>query len=195
MPGEFQVPPAKYEPEPRQENVPMFFWLNGQKVQGNAGQTLMEAISPHCALPGLCGESIPDLDGPCLRCGLCVIEVDGQEKLAHACTTPLEEGMEIRTFSRAVRRARTLALMDLANRHKGNCLLCDRSGHCRLQQICADQGLALLSQPRPNPEFTLVPANGQPEEIEAGRRLADLSLVARPVRPIGDYEPQCHPSV
>ncbi|MDR1677960.1 MAG: hypothetical protein LBS44_06165, partial [Deltaproteobacteria bacterium] len=77
-----------------------------------------------------------------------------------------------------VRRSRALALQKLVKKHNSNCLICERSGQCRLQKICADQGLALMSQPRPNPEFTLIPGPvGVLEEPKANKHLAELSLI------------------
>ncbi|MDR0622142.1 MAG: (2Fe-2S)-binding protein [Deltaproteobacteria bacterium] len=155
------------------------FTLNGQPAQGWAGQTLLEAITPSHKIPCLCGDDIPGLRLPCPGCGLSVVEILGQSDLVPACSTPLEGGMTVMTFSRPVRRARLLALRELAKRHEGNCLTCERAGRCQLQSICADQGLALLSQPRPNPEFTLVPASGNLEIPAGNERRAQLSLAGR----------------
>jgi predicted molibdopterin-dependent oxidoreductase YjgC len=179
MPGDFHASTVENGCGKSQEPTPMFFLLNGQQVEGHSGQTLLEAITPHYKLPSLCGEKIPGLKGPCPSCGLSVVEIKGRAELVQACSTLLEEGLEIRTFSQEVRRSRILALKELVNRHKGDCLICDRSGLCHLQEICAEQGLALLSQPRPNPEFTLVPAKGISEKLEAPPLppLANLSLV------------------
>ena len=175
MPGDLQAAHEKSY-HPRKRNDPVSFTLNGQNIQGLNGQTLLEAINPHCELPSLCGEKIPDLMTPrpfnavkaagdtetaCSSCGLCVVEIEGRAELVQACRASLEEGLNVKTFSRAVRRSRLMALKSLASRHKSNCVFCERSGSCRLQKICADQGLALLSQPRPNPEFSLIPAVGK----------------------------------
>ncbi|MDR2302793.1 MAG: (2Fe-2S)-binding protein [Deltaproteobacteria bacterium] len=207
MPGDFKAQNGNIQPRSNPDGEAIFFTLNGQRTQGRFGQTLLEAIRPHNKIPALCGEMIPGLGGPCSACGLSVVEISGREELVQACATPLEEGLEVMTFSGSVRRSRVLALKELAKRHQGNCLVCERSGSCQLQTICADQGLALLSQPRPNPEFTLLAAvtmtgadqtaplgkndSAKPlgEDPEALSLRAEFSLVGRPDRKVAAPSP------
>ncbi|MDR2301360.1 MAG: (2Fe-2S)-binding protein, partial [Deltaproteobacteria bacterium] len=165
MPGNFKAQNGNIQPRSDPNGQAIFFTLNGQRSQGHLGQTLLEAIRPYNKIPALCGEIIPGLGGPCSACGLSVVEIKGRDELVQACSTPLEDGLEVMTFSSSVRRSRVLALKELAKRHQANCLFCDRSGSCSLQSICAEQGLALLSQPRPKPDFTLLaakPPTGDP---------------------------------
>src|SRR5512138_228539 len=107
--------------------------LNGKTVEVPEGTTILKAAQMHgVTVPTLCYHK--DLS-PTGNCRICVVEVTKQRFLQAACVTSVWEGMEIQTHSeRAVRsRRKTLELM-LAN-HPQDCLVCDASGLCELQDL------------------------------------------------------------
>ncbi|MDR1935135.1 MAG: [FeFe] hydrogenase, group A, partial [Candidatus Accumulibacter sp.] len=75
-------------------------------------------------------------------CRVCVVEVAGQDRLAAACNTPVEEGLTILTNSPRVRRARKVNVNLLLSRHDCQCLTCLRSGNCALQNLASALGIA-----------------------------------------------------
>lgn len=61
-------------------------------------------------------------------------------KLDTACTTPVSEGMVIRTISDKVRDARREILEFLLTSHPLDCPICDKGGECPLQNLTMGYG-------------------------------------------------------
>jgi predicted molibdopterin-dependent oxidoreductase YjgC len=107
--------------------------INNQPVEANLGETILSAARRNSIqIPTLCYHR--DLS-PTGNCRICVVEVQGQRFLQAACATAAYDGMIINTKSdRAIRsRKKSLELM-LAN-HPQDCLVCDSSGSCELQDL------------------------------------------------------------
>lgn len=107
--------------------------IDGQSIQADEGQTILEAArAAGIRIPTLCYHR--DLT-PSGNCRICVVEVEKQRFLQAACVFPVAEGMVVQTNSERVIRSRrrTLELM-LAN-HPQDCLVCDSSGSCELQDL------------------------------------------------------------
>lgn len=69
---------------------------------------------------------------------MCVVEVQGMTGLVTSCSHQVEEWMKIETHSPRVMKARkTIVELLLAN-HPDECLYCDRSGNCELQDIASE---------------------------------------------------------
>ncbi|MFO0733100.1 MAG: 2Fe-2S iron-sulfur cluster-binding protein [Nitrospiraceae bacterium] len=69
--------------------------INNQPVEAQPGQTIFDAAKgAGIAIPGLCRS---DQLSPFGSCRLCLCEVEGQGGLPAACTTPVREGMVVRT--------------------------------------------------------------------------------------------------
>ncbi len=83
--------------------------IDGRKVKAKEASTVLEnAQELNIAIPTLCYHK--DLS-PFGACRLCTVEVktNGKWQLAASCTTPVEEGMEIKTDSDNVKESRKLA--------------------------------------------------------------------------------------
>jgi formate dehydrogenase major subunit/formate dehydrogenase alpha subunit len=107
--------------------------INGKAVEAEEGQTILKAAqAAGIRIPTLCYHR--DLT-PTGNCRICVVEVKGQRFLQAACVFPVAEGMVVHAESERVVRSRrkTLELM-LAN-HPQDCLTCDLSGACELQDL------------------------------------------------------------
>ena len=74
-------------------------------------------------------------------CRVCLVEIDGINKLAAACNTPISEGMIIKTNSPRVRKARRINVELILSQHNCRCATCIRNGSCRLQSIARDLGI------------------------------------------------------
>ena len=66
---------------------------------------------------------------------MCLVKIDQKRKLHPACRTPAEEGMVVVTDDEEIERVRTINLELLLSDHDFNCLLCPKSGSCRLQEL------------------------------------------------------------
>ena len=78
--------------------------IDGQEVTVNKGETILEAArKAKIYIPTLCHHDDLCVAG---NCRVCVVEIEGRNKLETSCSTPAEEGMEIKTISPKVRNAR-----------------------------------------------------------------------------------------
>jgi len=63
-------------------------------------------------------------------CRLCVVEIEGKEGLYRACSTPVVEGMVVRTISLQIEAFRRDRIMELAATHPHACLTCAQKEGC-----------------------------------------------------------------
>ena len=110
--------------------------INGQTVQVPAGTTILEAAEKAgIKIPTLC--YLQDIN-KLAACRMCVVEVEGSDRLAAACDTPVEEGLVVHTNTPKVRKARRVNMELLLSQHASYCSTCIRSGNCPLQKLAND---------------------------------------------------------
>lgn len=108
--------------------------INGQQVQVESGTTILEAAKElGIEVPSLCYD--PRLEAN-ESCGICLVEVEGEINLPKACSTQVEDGMNVWTESKNVVEARKEILEDILSTHPMDCLTCPKSGICKLQDLC-----------------------------------------------------------
>ncbi len=113
--------------------------INGQEVQAQAGQTILEvAQSVGIKIPTLCHH--PALE-PIGACRVCLVEVAGQRTLQPSCTFKVSEGMEIATHSPKVEEARRFVLELILSDHPLDCMTCESTGNCELQDLAYEYGI------------------------------------------------------
>jgi formate dehydrogenase major subunit/NADH-quinone oxidoreductase subunit G len=72
-------------------------------------------------------------------CRMCLVEVEQMKgRQIPACTTPITEGMIIRTATPEIIKARELVLELLLLNHPLDCPVCDKAGDCDLQNLTYD---------------------------------------------------------
>jgi NADH-quinone oxidoreductase subunit G len=72
-------------------------------------------------------------------CRMCLVEVEQMKgRLIPACTTPVTEGMIVRSSTAPVEKARKLVLELLMLNHPLDCPVCDKGGDCDLQNLAYD---------------------------------------------------------
>ena len=71
-------------------------------------------------------------------CRVCVVEIEGKEKLVTSCNNLIEDGMVIYTNSPKVRRNRKKTVEMILSQHNTNCVTCARNRNCSLQTITRD---------------------------------------------------------
>ena len=119
--------------------------LDGRKLRVPEGTTILEAAqSANIPIPHLC--YLKDIN-EIAACRMCMVEVEGTERLQPACNTRVTEGMVIRSNTPKVRQARRTNLRLILSQHNSNCTVCVRSGNCELQQLSHD--LNIHYQPYP----------------------------------------------
>jgi iron-only hydrogenase group A len=110
--------------------------INGQTVSARRGETILSVLNrTGIRVPTLC-----NLAGftPTGSCRMCVVEVEGMPGLVTACSHPVEEWMKIHTHSPRVMKARKTVVELLLANHPDDCLYCDRSGKCELQDLASE---------------------------------------------------------
>ncbi len=89
------------------------------------GATILEALREvGVEVPTLCYREGLRAQTSCM---LCVVRVDGGERMRPSCATPVREGMTVETDSEDIREARRMALELILSDHLGDCL-----GPCQL---------------------------------------------------------------
>jgi formate dehydrogenase alpha subunit len=107
--------------------------INGITVTASEGSTVLEASRrAGIFIPTLC--HCPGLSSPGV-CRLCLVRIEKRKKLHPACRTPVEEGMAVVTDDAEIEQVRRVALELILSDHDFNCLLCPKSGTCRLQAL------------------------------------------------------------
>ncbi len=107
--------------------------INQKKIQAQEGQTILQAARENeIEIPTLCFHK--DLS-PTGNCRMCVVDVAGQRFLPAACVTTVAEGMAVETQTARVVQARKLNLEMMLANHPQDCLTCDVSGECELQDL------------------------------------------------------------
>ncbi len=113
--------------------------INGRQVTAREGQTVLEAATEAgIKIPTLCHH--PALK-PAGSCRLCLVEIARQRALQPACTFPVMEGAEVLTHSPKVEEARRFVLELLLSDHPLDCMTCERTGSCELQDLAYEYGL------------------------------------------------------
>lgn len=111
----------------------MQIFINGKPFEAEAGQTILEAAREHgFHIPTLCFLKECQNTG---KCGICRVEVEGNENLVGACGTAVEEGMKIRTNSRRVQEAVKAKMEELLTDHNFSCGTCMRKRDCEFLKL------------------------------------------------------------
>ena len=110
--------------------------IDGRQISVEENTTIMEAArSVGIQIPSLCYlKDINEIGA----CRVCVVELEGKDRLITACNNICEEGMVIYTNSPKVRKDRRTTVELILSEHDCQCVTCMRSGNCSLQKIAND---------------------------------------------------------
>ena len=107
--------------------------IDGKKLKAEALQTVYEAATANgIYIPALCHHPALPPEG---ACRVCLVEIERQRALQPACTFPVTEGLVIHTNSPKVREARKFVLELIISDHPLDCMTCEATGDCRLQDL------------------------------------------------------------
>jgi formate dehydrogenase (NADP+) alpha subunit len=103
--------------------------IDNKKVEVRPGLTILQAARENGVyIPSLCTlEQLPSYGA----CRLCVVEVDGLRGFPTSCTTPVEDGMIIRTDTAEIKSLRQEVLKLLLSEHPASCLFCTEQDECK----------------------------------------------------------------
>ena len=118
--------------------------IDDKHVQVPAGTTIHTAAKEvGINIPTLCYLNLKDCGcvNKVASCRVCVVEVEGKGNLAPACSTPVFEGMKVCTNSIRVLNSRKTVLELMLSDHPKDCLTCQKSGECELQNLAISFGI------------------------------------------------------
>ena len=107
--------------------------INGKPYQVAPKTTILEACKMNnIYVPTLC--FLKDIN-EVAACRMCVVEIEGRDRLVASCNNYVEEGMVINTKSKRVLESQKTNLQLILSKHNMNCKQCKRNNNCSLQTI------------------------------------------------------------
>ncbi|OUD10228.1 formate dehydrogenase subunit alpha [Marivivens niveibacter] len=113
--------------------------IDGFDVTVPAGTSVMRASAlAGIDIPKLCASDNLEAFG---SCRLCVVEIEGRRGTPASCTTPVADGMVVKTQSPKVQKLRKGVMELYISDHPLDCLTCAANGDCELQDQAGIVGL------------------------------------------------------
>ena len=110
--------------------------IDGVDVEVESGLSILQACETiGVEIPRFCYHERLSIAG---NCRMCLVEMEGSNKPVASCAMPVTEGMNIKTKSEFVKKARNGVMEFLLINHPLDCPICDQGGECDLQ----DQAIA-----------------------------------------------------
>ncbi|SON54500.1 putative formate dehydrogenase [Hartmannibacter diazotrophicus] len=113
--------------------------IDGVEVTVPEGTSIMRAaMEMGTAIPKLCATDMLDAFG---SCRLCLVEIEGRRGTPASCTTPVAEGIVVRTQTDRLAQLRKGVMELYISDHPLDCLTCAANGDCELQDMAGAVGL------------------------------------------------------
>jgi len=123
--------------------------INEKPYEVEAGKSILEACEDHgieilqmCHLKG-----VSDVGA----CRLCLVEIEGSNKLQSACTTKVAANMIIRTNTERIKRYQRITNELFCAERNHVCSVCVANGHCELQNLGYKVGMDRIRYPYLHP--------------------------------------------
>ena len=105
--------------------------INGKEIEFEKGMTVLQACElADVEIPRFCYHEKLSIAG---NCRMCLVELDKSPKPIASCAMPAAEGMNIKTNTAFVEKARKGVMEFLLANHPLDCPVCDQGGECDLQ--------------------------------------------------------------
>jgi len=113
--------------------------IDGQDMSVPEGTSIMRAAAlVGTDIPKLCATDTLEAFG---SCRLCLVEIDGRNGYPASCTTPVANGMIVRTQTDRLAKLRRGIMELYISDHPLDCLTCSANGDCELQDQAGAVGL------------------------------------------------------
>ena len=113
--------------------------IDGFDVSVPEGTSIMRAAAEAgINVPKLCATDNLDPFG---SCRLCLVEIEGRRGYPASCTTPVAEGIEVKTETPKLEDLRRGVMELYISDHPLDCLTCATNGDCELQDMAGRVGL------------------------------------------------------
>ena len=105
--------------------------INGKEIEFENGMTVLQACElADVEIPRFCYHEKLSIAG---NCRMCLVEMEKSPKPIASCAMPAAEGMNIKTNTAFVEKARKGVMEFLLANHPLDCPVCDQGGECDLQ--------------------------------------------------------------
>ena len=105
--------------------------INGKEIEFERGMTVLQACElADVEIPRFCYHEKLSIAG---NCRMCLVEMEKSPKPIASCAMPATEGMNIKTNTPFVEKARKGVMEFLLANHPLDCPVCDQGGECDLQ--------------------------------------------------------------
>ena len=105
--------------------------INGKEIEFEKGMTVLQACElADVEIPRFCYHEKLSIAG---NCRMCLVELEKSPKPIASCAMPAAEGMNIKTNTTFVEKARKGVMEFLLANHPLDCPVCDQGGECDLQ--------------------------------------------------------------
>ena len=105
--------------------------INGKEIEFEKGMTVLQACElADVEIPRFCYHEKLSIAG---NCRMCLVEMEKSAKPIASCAMPATEGMNIKTNTTFVEKARKGVMEFLLANHPLDCPVCDQGGECDLQ--------------------------------------------------------------
>ena len=105
--------------------------INGKEIEFEKGMTVLQACElADIEIPRFCYHEKLSIAG---NCRMCLVEMEKSSKPIASCAMPAAEGMNIKTNTSFVEKARKGVMEFLLANHPLDCPVCDQGGECDLQ--------------------------------------------------------------
>lgn len=113
--------------------------MNGEMISAREGETILTAAqAANIHIPTLCYlEGVTAVAG----CRLCLVEIEGSNKLQPACVTQVAEGMVVQTNTAKLQEYRQMTVEMLFAEGNHICAVCVANEHCELQDLAIEVGM------------------------------------------------------
>jgi formate dehydrogenase major subunit len=113
--------------------------IDGNEITVAAGTSVLNAaMQAGIKIPKLCATDSLDAFG---SCRMCLVQIDGRPGTPASCTTPVTDGMQVRTTTDQLRKLRRGVMELYISDHPLDCLTCAANGDCELQDTAGEVGL------------------------------------------------------
>ncbi len=113
--------------------------INGKEIEFEKGMTVLQACElADVEIPRFCYHEKLSIAG---NCRMCLVEMEKSPKPIASCAMPATEGMNIKTNTALVEKARKGVMEFLLANHPLDCPVCDQGGECDLQDQSLHYGV------------------------------------------------------
>ena len=136
---EFYEPQKDYGTPASTSEKQITLSIDGVEVTVPEGTSVMRAaMETGVKIPRLCATDQLETFG---SCRVCLVAIEGRKGFPASCTTPVEEGMAVKTQSDDIARLRRNVMELYISDHPLDCLTCPTNGDCELQDTAGELGL------------------------------------------------------